>query len=86
VAPPTGLPAQGDSERRALTALALVQSRSIVIWALADAIALCGFVTTLITGNARHVFALGVVALLLLGANAPARARLERVLAAIDRR
>lgn len=83
--PPAGLAAEGESERRALVALAALQTQWIIIWALAEGIALGGFVTSLVTGNARHAFALAVVALVLLGANAPTRARLERVLATIVR-
>ena len=81
-----GMTPENESERRAHAAFGLLQKQSILIWALADAIALCGFVVSIVTGNPRHVFALAVVALVLLGANAPARARFEGVLTALARR
>jgi hypothetical protein len=85
LAAPTGLTADSDVERRALVALSILQTQSIIIWALADAIGLCGFVISLVTGNPRHAFALAAVALLLLGANAPTRGRLETLLTRIAR-
>lgn len=77
---------ENESERRAHAAFGLLQKQSIIMWALAAAIALCGFVVSILTGNPRHVFALAVGALVLLGANAPTRARFEGVLTALARR
>jgi len=72
-----------DAERHALAAFSRLQTQWIVVWAMSESLAIVGLVLSLGTADPRHVAGLGAAALILLGAHAPSRGRLETVLAAL---
>ena len=81
-----GLSPENDAERRALLVMSRLMAQSIPLWAWAESLALYGLVLSLGTGDARHATGLGAATLVLLGMYAPARGRLDAVLAAVPPR
>ncbi len=58
--------AEQPGEERALRLAGRVVSRSLIIWACADAVAVCGFAATLMSGEPTHVQLLAGLSLALL--------------------
>ena len=86
--PPEGLPVQtpgSAAELRALMAVGLLSSRSMIIWAVCDGVAVVGFVRALLTGDPVSGYLFCAAGLLLVLLNPFPTGRLEEALGLIKR-